>query len=186
MVMGDGDDEELEEEEVKEAIEAHASKRTAPITPLPSTGGEAAEAEPAVGGSTTAGAESGAAALVEAPNGGSGTGGGAPETEAAASAADVPMTSSAAAAAAPSARKSKEERLWSTAECRERWQRAVREVVSSATLSVAIRALHVHCAAFGVLVTAAAKSSGKLDERDVYYHAAAFLEVRKKVKRARN
>ena len=68
-------------------------------------------------------------------------------------------------------------RLWGTAECRERWQRALREGprAGSAGLSIAIHALHVHCATFGgVLVAERSKSRTKLDERDAFYHAAAF------------
>lgn len=81
-------------------------------------------------------------------------------------------------------------RLWKTAEGRERWQAALRDVRSSAVLSVAIHALRVHCAAFGVLVGGATPKAMRLEaEFEVmsYYHNEAFVELTsRRPKRARD
>ena len=79
--------------------------------------------------------------------------------------------------------------MWASEQCRERWHRTLRDArSSSAALSVAIHALRVHCAAFGVLTPSSTSGKAKsklVEERDIYYHAAAFVEASKKAKRRR-
>jgi len=65
-------------------------------------------------------------------------------------------------------------RLWSTAEGRERWLKALGKCRTSAALSVAIHALQAHCTVFGVLADRH-RCKATLAHLDEYYHAAAFI-----------
>ena len=65
-------------------------------------------------------------------------------------------------------------RLWSTAEGRERWLKALGSCRTSAALSVAIHALQAHCTVFGVLADRQ-RCKATIAHLDQYYHAAAFI-----------
>jgi len=68
-------------------------------------------------------------------------------------------------------------RLWSSAECRERWQAALRSAHSAAVVALAIEALRHHCSAFG-LVPVDPKAKQKKEDREFqlssWVHATAF------------